>query len=135
MKFLLSITALLALAGCAWFHPPSTSAPELAEPAPAYQTVTVGGEVATAAERAACDAAGGVISREGLLGWEHCVQTYPDAGKACIRHDDCLGTCRYEGPPVAPGSTVEGTCQVRDVAFGCYALVDKGKLRHAICAD
>lgn len=135
MKFLLPMTALLALAGCAWFHPPATSAPERADPAPAYQTVTVEGEVATAAERAACDAAGGEISREGLLGWEHCVQTYPDAGKTCISHGDCLGTCRYEGPSVAPGSTVEGTCQVRDVAFGCYALVNKGKLEHAICAD
>ncbi|WP_291208234.1 hypothetical protein [Hyphomonas sp.] len=135
MKFLVPIVAGFAVAGCAWFHPPAAPEVEAVAPAAYYQHVGVAGEVASPAERAACKAAGGEISREGLRGWEHCVQTYPDAGKTCSDHDDCLGTCRYDGPSAPPGSKVTGACQVRDVAFGCYTLVEKGKLGYAICAD
>lgn len=134
MKILLSLAAALALTGCAWFHSPAAEVLDTAPPERAYERVEVADQVATSAERAACERAGGEISREGLLGWEHCVQIYPDAGKVCSDEDDCLGTCRYEGD-APPGSAVEGVCQTRDVVFGCYAVVDKGVLQHALCVD
>lgn len=134
MKFLLLIAGALALTGCAWFHAPAASAPDLGPAELTYQHVEIADQVATSAERAACAAAGGEISREGLLGWEHCVQIYPDAGKVCSDKSDCLGTCRYEGD-AAPGSTVLGICQSRDIVFGCYALVDKGIVQPPLCAD
>ena len=137
MKFLLPIVAALALSGCAWFHPPAVPEPEIAAPSPAYQRVEVANQIATPAERAACDAVGGEISRQGLLGWEQCVQTYPDAGKACRGESDCEGTCRADpgNQSVAPGEPATGTCQTVDVPFGCYAMIEDGKMGYTLCVD
>lgn len=137
MKFLMPIGAALALAGCAWFHSPAAPEAETVAPEPAYQRVEVAGQVATPAERAACKAAGGEVSRAGMLGWEHCVQTYPDAGKVCSGDADCEGTCRADpgNQHVAPGKPATGTCQKVDVPFGCYALIEDGKMGHTLCVD
>ena len=137
MKSLLPIVAALALAGCTWFHPPAAPATETAVPASRYQYVDVAGEIATPAERAACKAAGGEISRAGMLGWEHCVQTYPDAGKVCSGDADCEGTCRADttNQGVAPGKPATGTCQTVDVPFGCYAMIEDGKMGYTLCVD
>lgn len=122
--------AASALAACSHFLSP--------EPAPAatssYERVVVADKIATPAERAACDAAGGEISRQGLMGYEHCVQAYPDAGAACRSSEDCLGDCRYTGS-AAPGSSAEGTCQVQDVPFGCFSVIEDGVVQPALCVD
>jgi len=68
MKFLLPIAAAFALAGCASFHPTAAPEPEASVPGQAYHRVEIADKVATPAERAACDAVGGEISRQGLLG-------------------------------------------------------------------
>ncbi|MFN3910426.1 hypothetical protein [Hyphomonas sp.] len=135
MKFLIPAFAALSLAGCALFETPAAPVPEPAEAAASYTPVQVVSEIATPEERAACDAAGGTLGRQGLLGWEQCVQVYPDAGKACTGEADCLGGCRYEGDAAKPGTPVSGTCQVEDVPFGCYASVENGLLQHALCVD
>lgn len=137
MKFLLPVVAAFALAGCASFYPPAAPEPAASVPGPAYQPVVIADEVATPAERAACDAVGGEISRQGLLGWEQCVQTYPDAGKACRGDTDCEGTCRA-GPGnqgTEPGEPATGTCQAVDVPFGCYAMIEDGKMGYTLCVD
>jgi hypothetical protein len=131
MKFLLPVACALALSACAFLQSPEAPAPV----APVYQRVDIAGETATAAERAACDAVGGSISRAGLLGREHCLQTYPDAGKVCSGESDCIGTCRYEADGTAMGKTATGTCQVTDVPFGCYAMVEGGVVSPVLCVD
>ncbi len=135
MKFLFALFAAITFSGCAWFHAPATPDPEPGAAESSYTHIDVAGEIATPAEHAACGAIGGSIRREGMLGWEHCVQTYPDAGKACSGEADCLGTCRYEGEVAEPGTHVPGTCQVVDVPFSCYATVEDGRLQHALCVD
>ena len=132
MKILLPAIAALALAGCAFSHP--KAAPEPAA-RPAYTRIDIASEIATPAEREACTAAGGNIMRAGLMGREHCIQTYPDAGKACSDEADCIGTCRYEADGSAIGKRAEGTCQVTDDVFGCYATVDKGVVSPVLCVD
>jgi len=134
MRFLLPIFAAVLLSGCMSAAEPEQSAePESA----AYVRVDVAGQVATDAERAACKAAGGDISREGMLGWEYCVQTYPDAGKVCSGDADCEGTCRADpnNLTIAPGEPATGTCQRVDVPFGCYATIENGKMGHTLCVD
>jgi hypothetical protein len=135
MRLFILVAASLALAGCTLFHPSVTKAPDTASAEANYQRIEIGAEVATAEQRAACAAAGGEISREGMMGWEHCVQTYPDAGIACSGSEDCIGTCRHTGEQLEPGTEVQGSCQVQDVPFGCYATVEDGKVQHALCVD
>ena len=135
MRFILAILASTIVTGCSFYHRPVAIPPDEAAVVDQYKLVRFEGEVASDAERAACAEAGGSISREGMLGWEHCVQTYPDAGQTCTGDADCLGTCRYEGDASQPGARVSGTCQVRDVPFGCYATVEGGRLQHALCVD
>ena len=136
MKFLIPLLAACALAGCACFKSADAPAPDtgtLAESG--YRRVSVEGEKATAAERAACEVAGGEISRQGMLGWEHCVQTYPDAGKVCSSGSDCIGSCRADiNGPVA-GTPAQGTCQTVDVPFGCYSVIENGVAQPALCVD
>ena len=131
MKHLLPVACALALSACAFLAPPEAPAPET----PAYQRVDIAGEAATAAERAACEGVGGSISRAGLLGREHCLQTYPDAGKTCNGESECLGTCRHEHDASAMGKAATGTCQVTDVPFGCYAMVEGGIVSPVLCVD
>jgi hypothetical protein len=131
MKHLLPVACALALSACAFLAPPEAPAPRT----PAYQRVDIAGEAATAAERAACEGVGGSISRAGLLGREHCLQTYPDAGKTCSGESDCLGTCRHEPDASAMGKAATGTCQVTDVPFGCYAMVEGGIVGPVLCVD
>jgi hypothetical protein len=131
MKHLLPVACALALSACAFLAPPEAPAPQT----PAYQRVDIAGEAATAAERAACEGVGGSISRAGLLGREHCLQTYPDAGKTCSGESDCLGTCRHEPDASAMGKAATGTCQVTDVPFGCYAMVEGGIVGPVLCVD
>ena len=135
MRLLIPIAAAFSLAGCALFHPPANVGPGATVAEASYSRINIGAEIATSEQRAACEAAGGRISREGLMGWEHCVQTYPDAGKVCSGSDDCLGTCRHTGEQLVPGSKAQGTCQVEDVPFGCYAMIEDGKVQHTLCVD
>ena len=137
MKFLLPVAAAFALAGCASFYPPAAPEPEASVPGPAYQRVEIADEAATPAERAACEAVGGEISRQGLLAREHCVQAYPDAGKACRGDADCEGTCRADrgNQAAGPGEPATGTCQAVDVPFGCYAMIEDGRMGYTLCID
>ena len=59
-----------------------------------------------------------------------------DAGTACSGSSDCVGECRYEGEaePV-PQMQVSGTCQATDARFGCYSVVEDGKIAYTICVD
>lgn len=132
MKFLLPAITALALSGCAVLHP---KAEPVVDTPPAYTRINIASEIATPAEREACTAAGGNIMRAGLMGREHCIQTYPDAGKACSDEADCIGTCRYEADGSAIGKRAEGTCQVTDDVSGCYATVDKGVVSPVLCVD
>jgi hypothetical protein len=137
MKFLLPIAAAFALAGCASLYPSAAPEPEASVPGPAYQRVEIADQVATPAERAACDAVGGEISRQGLLGLQQCVQAYPDAGKACRGDEDCEGTCRADpgNQRANPGELATGTCQAVDVPFGCYAMIEDGRMGYTLCVD
>jgi hypothetical protein len=86
-------------------------------------------------DSAACEAGGGEVRQEGMLGMYRCVKPYADAGKACSGKADCEGQCRFEGDAPTDGSPVTGACQRDDSPFGCYSEVEDGKIIHAICVD
>lgn len=133
MKYaLIAITALLALPACSLY---SAGKGEESAP-PGYKRIEFAGQKATSAERAACTAVGGKVVPSGKLQWENCVQPFMDAGTACAGNKDCIGECRYEGDaePV-PDMEVTGTCQATDARFGCYTVVENGKVAHSICVD
>ena len=101
-----------------------------------HTRIEIAGETATANERTRCEAVGGEIRRDGLLGRELCIQTFADAGQACHDSADCLGDCRLEGEFIKSGTPTDaGTCQVRDTPFGCFQTVEAGQARPAICVD
>lgn len=85
-------------------------------------------------DRAACEAAGGEVRQEGMLGLYRCVKPYADAGKACRGHADCEGKC-LATDDAAPDAETIGACQANDSPFGCYAEIEDGKLAAAICVD
>ncbi len=91
-------------------------------------------ESLAAIDKAACDATGGEIRQEGMLGMYRCVKPYADAGKECRSKSDCEGECRVIGDEMA-GEEAVGACQVNDSPFGCYATIEEGKVANAICVD
>lgn len=102
-----------------------------------YSQVRVKGPVASAAERAACDAVGGVIERAGMAGYERCTQRYADGGALCSDSVDCQGKCiaprdAEYGPNSPP---ITGQCQTTDNPFGCYGEVEQGQVFAMLCVD
>lgn len=85
-------------------------------------------------DRTACEAAGGDVRQEGMLGLYRCVKPYADAGKSCRGDADCEGKC-LATDDAAPESESVGACQANDSPFGCYAEIEDGKVAAAICVD
>jgi len=90
------------------------------------------------AELRSCATTGGFIAQRGKGGRAMCVHPYGDAGKACTGKADCRGKCIAtagdDGLPRA-GQPTAGFCQADDKLFGCYAEVENGVARRAMCVD
>ncbi|RIJ22310.1 hypothetical protein D1224_12205 [Henriciella barbarensis] len=130
-SYLLSASFIL-LAACAV---PGETAPGDGNPAAPYERITFKGEIATPAERARCEAAGGTVQRAGMLGWENCIQTFADGGKTCSDSSDCTGECRSAGEFVDAGAAATGQCTANDNIFGCYQTIENGRAGGALCVD
>ncbi len=129
--------AIAVLAACSALRDYHAANPDFGSSMPPYERIQFASQFATSAERARCEAVGGVIQQAGRLGWQHCVQSFTDAGKACSGSEDCRGECRLAGDAgsVAPGTPVQGICQANDAPFGCYTSVEGGKAGMSICVD
>ena len=129
--------ALAVTAACSAIRDYHDANPDFGSGLPPYERIQFASGTATDAERAECEAAGGTVQQAGRLGWENCVQPFADAGKACSGSADCLGGCLLEDmtDTPEPGTPVEGVCQADDAPFGCYTVVEDGKVLHWICVD
>lgn len=128
---------VMLLGACAYLQDVYENNPDYSSGNDPYEKITFAGEIATAAERARCEAAGGEIRIDGMRGWQQCIQTFPDAGKACTDSGQCMGQCRLKlsEAEANTGQPVTGTCQAKDSPFGCYATVENGKVQNTICID
>ncbi|MCB2113760.1 MAG: hypothetical protein R3C42_02645 [Parvularculaceae bacterium] len=81
-----------------------------------------------------CEARGGEVRPEGMLGMYRCVTPYADAGSPCRSGGDCEGKCLADDDTPVGGETV-GVCQADDSPFGCYAEIEDGKVTTALCVD
>lgn len=98
--------------------------------------VLPGDRAMTADQRAACTKSGATVERRGMAQTELCVTPYADAGKTCTDGDQCTGRCIAEGQVgSAPGETVTGICQRDDQLFGCYGIVEDGRIEAGLCVD
>lgn len=95
----------------------------------------------SASDLKVCLAEGGYQS-SGPFGYPLCQVRYADAGKTCSGKVDCQGKCILEvtglpGPPPAPGSLQPGRCEAERSTFGCYAVIDDGRVTSegTICYD
>lgn len=91
---------------------------------------------ASVAEIAECHKQGGVVQQVGMLGFDKCIMTYPDAGKTCTKGDDChSGTCEltFENSQniIAP---MTGVCKADNNPFGCRSFIESGQVQ-TICVD
>jgi len=129
--------AVAAVTACSALRDYHEANPDFGSTMPPYERIQFASQFATPAELARCDAAGGVVQQAGRLGWQHCVQSFADAGKACSGSEDCLGECRIDGNAgaISPGTPVQGVCQANDAPFGCYTTVEDGKAGMSICVD
>lgn len=86
----------------------------------------------------ACNAMGGEVRQDGMMGLYHCITPYADAGKICRDASDCQGQCRTSDDVTdynaAPGTQV-GKCQVNDSIFGCYGTIERGTAGGMLCVD
>jgi hypothetical protein len=85
-----------------------------------------------------CADSGGTLQARGRAQQMICVHQYSDAGKSCSSRSDCQGRCIAEpsenGLPKL-GVPATGRCEPDNKLFGCYAEVDGGKAKAAICVD
>lgn len=91
-----------------------------------------------AIDRAECEAGGGTVVQDGLLGLWRCTTPYADAGSSCRDAADCQGRCvDPEGASddaEAPGAA-RGVCEADDSPFGCYAVITDGVRGPTLCVD
>jgi len=130
--------AITVVASCAAIRDFHAANPDFGSSVPPYERIQFASQFATPDETARCEAAGGTVERHGRAGYERCVQSYPDAGKACATGADCLGDCRVpesQFGQVDTGEAAEGICQATDVPFGCYTRIEDGKAEASICVD
>ncbi|WP_084398778.1 hypothetical protein [Henriciella aquimarina] len=136
MRLFLLATAALFLAACG--NPSDAPAPEGAESAATqggYARIEFEGETATPEERERCEAAGGEVRPAGRMGFEHCIQSFADAGASCSDTSECTGKCLVNGEVVEAGTAITGQCAKNDDPFGCYQEVEDGTARPGICVD
>ena len=127
------VTVICVLCACAQ---PGLVTPDVDTPDTAtHQRIVFVGEIATEGERQACETAGGEVRRDGLAGWEQCIQPFADAGQACTDSDQCLGMCLAGDMTNAEDGPVTGACQANDSPFGCYQEVQEGAVSIGICVD
>ncbi|MEC7288641.1 MAG: hypothetical protein VXW22_00885 [Pseudomonadota bacterium] len=101
----------------------------------AYAYISFAAETATRRERARCEAAGGEVRRDGMAGWEQCIQIPPDAGLSCSDSSECADRCMVVGEFAEFGMATTGQCSSSDSPFGCYQTVEGGVAEPAICVD
>lgn len=85
-----------------------------------------------------CVNSGGTLQARGKAGRVTCVHPYSDAGRRCTTGSDCQGRCLADrGPDGLPalGAQTPGHCQADDQLYGCYAEVEGGRAKAAICVD
>lgn len=92
------------------------------------------------AELRTCLAQGGYESG-GPFGNPFCQFRYADGGRSCSGKMDCQGRCilwvdgEPNDPLPQPGDTAVGVCEAEQSTFGCYAVVEQGRISPsgAIC--
>ena len=132
LKTIAICLAVFGLSACTWFgaHDNPEATPTT------HQSIDFAGEKATDDERALCETAGGEVRRDGMAGWERCIQAYDDAGQSCTDSSDCEGRCQIEGEFSDMGKRgVTGRCQATDSPFGCFQTVENGQATAALCVD
>lgn len=128
---ILIFAACALLAACAHLSGHEDAEPETVD----YERIQFAGSVATPSERDMCEAVGGEVRPDGLAGSEQCIQTMPDAGKACTDSSECLAGCKIEGEFVDFNTPAIGQCSQNDSPFGCFQTVEDGLAAPAICVD
>ena len=145
MRLFLASLAIFAVAACskpadetAAPADPAASADDSADAnadeSPAKTVEEMRAESLAAIDREACEARGGEVRQEGMLGMYRCVTPYADAGKECRDDADCEGKCLATDDAMV-GEETTGACQANDSPFGCYAEIKDGKITDAICVD
>lgn len=102
-----------------------------------YQDIPFADKQASPAERAACQAVGGTISKAGRAQFDFCAQNYTDAKHACTDGSQCFGDCLMatSADHAKPGDRVAGYCAETNQRFGCKPLVTDGKYEGTLCID
>ncbi len=136
MRYLLILLMSALLWACA---PQETTTPEnegTSEPAKSLEEQRE--EAIANFDHEACQAKGGEMRIDGLLGMPRCTIPYADAGAPCTDHSDCEGRCLNDDSVTdydAPPGEARGLCEADDSPFGCYAEIENGTLAPAICVD
>lgn len=89
-----------------------------------------------------CSAQGATLDRRGIFGTPMCVRAFADAGRTCSKKSDCAGHCVLDfGLPNVSvsshptGSEAQGQCQRDNAQFGCFAVIENGRVTQPICVD
>jgi len=77
------------------------------------------------AERAACEAEGGLVAIAGFSANEFCAERLIDGGQSCMRSSECSGYCEAQ----------TRTCSTHNNPFGCYSYLDEDGQAVEICVD
>lgn len=91
---------------------------------------------ASPAEIDECQKQGGKVKKVGMLQFDKCIITYPDAGEMCTKGDDCQsGRCEPKSNNgLKLTKAIIGVCKVDNNPFGCRSFIESGQVL-TLCVD
>lgn len=129
MRLKLVVILAFSILGCA--HSPNIENEKITPKKVKFQSKN-----ANLAEIAECQKQGGKVEKVGVLQFDKCIITYPDAGKMCTKGDDCQsGTCEPKSNnALKPTKAITGVCKADNNPFGCRSFIENGQVL-TLCVD
>lgn len=129
MRLNLVVILAFSILGCA--HSPNIENEKITPKEVKFQSKN-----ASPAEIAECQKQGGKVKKVGVLQFDKCIITYPDAGKTCTKGDDCQsGTCEPKSNnALKPTEAITGVCKADNNPFGCRSFIENGQVL-TLCVD
>ncbi|MBE9579586.1 MULTISPECIES: hypothetical protein [Moraxella] len=134
MRLLFVATLALSLIGCV--HSSHNENIQETQKSVPKKIIEFQSKNASPAEITECQKQGGKVQKVGMLQFDKCIITYPDAGKTCTKGDDCQsGACEPKSDNAQNINTpITGVCKANNNPFGCRSFIHDGQAQ-TLCVD
>ncbi len=125
LRCLFCLVLVVAFSGCSWYSEWRIQS----------DLKMMRSEALKKIDRPACEQAGGKVEGIGMFGTPACVTYYSDGGVVCRSDTDSQGMC-FNPEVLDVGDSAAGICERSEHdRFGCFSIIEEGKVESTMCQD